>query len=222
MDLISSVRGIDQTRRFYENRFVEYRFKLATSKYQKNLDGSDQQLEEGVRIGIYQFELTQRADGDTPVCLDASDWFPSGRSENQVIMYRCQKEKLKTRNNQKWELWLKEIVGDKQYYVLRSQSKYFKGKVLAIRDKRLVLEDEKDEFDENQRWMVRWSLKKQARAIVWAGLEGEFVLQSDATRLQNYTDATAPEPFILQNYSNLPSQTWVFKSVQVVPESEIK
>lgn len=184
----------------------------------KNTDGSDQALEEESRIGFYQIELNQRANSNIPVCLDANDWFHDGRDPNPVIMYHCQKERLKIANNQKWEIWLKDQIDGNRYYVIRSQSKFFKEKVLAIRDKRLVLEDEIEDFDENQRWLITWSPNKKGRVIVWAGQGAEFTLQADAVRLQSYSDVTAPAPFILQNFSNLASQTWVFKDVTLINE----
>jgi hypothetical protein len=192
----------------------------------KNVDGSDQELEEESRIGTYQFELSQRASGNTPVCLDANDWFPTGRDPNPVIMYQCHKERLKFRNNQKWELWLKDQVDGERYYVLRSQSKYFKGKVLAVRDKRLVLEDESEVFDENQRWLIRWAPKTNSKAltrprmIVWAGMGGEFTLQADEVRLRDYSNAKATTPFLLQGFNNSPNQTWTLTLAKNVNEPD--
>jgi hypothetical protein len=170
-----------------------------------------QDIKPNSRIGIYQIELLEKAKDDVAVCLDANTWYPD-RSPFQVILFKCQNEIQKNKyNNQKWEVVFKEQKNGDNYYVLKSLVDLDKNRVLAIRDKNLVIEEQSNDFDENQLWLIRRSPITQKRAIAWAGAGGEFILQGDERKLKEYTREKAAEASVaLDTFNNLPRQTWRF------------
>lgn len=173
-------------------------------------DGSGNKIKSNSRIGIFQIELLERPSDNTPICLDANIWYPE-KSKNQIIVYRCHEEN-KLLDNQKWDVILKEQKNGENFYILKSFAEQYKNQVLAIREGKLILEDQKVEFDENQLWLLRWSPVTNRRSIAWAGKGGEFILQVDQTKLEKYSDENAPEAsVVLEIFNNLPRQSWRLK-----------
>ena len=177
----------------------------------KSDGNTEKAIEPDSRIGIFQIELLQKTGSDLTVCLDANEWYPD-KNPNQVILYRCQDEKkLKVKDNQKWDVRFKERKNEENFYTLKSITEQNQNKVLAIREGKLILETQNEDFDENQLWLIRTSPITKRRAIVWAGHDGEFILQGDENRLKEYTDLNASEvSIILETFNNLPRQTWNF------------
>jgi hypothetical protein len=171
-------------------------------------------LEPDDRIGVFQLELLELAANGTKICLDANTWYPD-RSPFEIIGYKCHLFKdLESKVNQNWDIRFKVAKESNDYYVLRSISN--DNQVLAVKDRKLVLEPEKAGPDEAQLWLIRRSPVTGARAIAWAGQGGEFFLHFDQQSLLDYDDNKAAQTsLLLDTFNNLPRQTWYFRCTDI-------